>query len=209
MKLDWLTLGLIVVALVVTLAVYPQLPERIPQHWDFQGEVDAWGSRASVFGTLIITAAVYALLALLPLADRGGRLRAQWNLYNWILRGVVLLLLAIHFSVVAAALGYGVRIAQVAGVMGGLLLAAAGLCLPRLEPNYIAGIRTPWTLRDETTWRITHGVGGVLFTIAGAVLAILSLLLSDLWIFISLMLIMLGLLVWSLVFSARVYRLRR
>lgn len=38
------------------------------------------------------------------------------------------------------------------------------------------GIRTPWTLSDDTIWRKTHRVGGYLFTAAGLIMVAAALL---------------------------------
>ena len=49
----------------------------------------------------------------------------------------------------------------------GLILVIAGNVLPRLRPNSAIGIRTPWTLRDERTWTLTHRAGGYLLVVFG------------------------------------------
>ena len=36
----WIPLALIVIALIVSIAVYPQLPDRVPTHWNTAGEVN-------------------------------------------------------------------------------------------------------------------------------------------------------------------------
>jgi len=208
-KIDWLSVGLILVVLLATLAVYPLLPDEIPRHWNFRGEVDAWGPPAWIFLTVGLAAVTYVVLAVLPALDGRGTLAARADVYRDIVRLFVILVLLIHFAYVAAALGYGVGLVRVLGVAAGALLMLVGNRLPQLRQNHIAGIRTPWTLRDEATWRTTHRAGGRAFIIAGAVQVVLSLLLSDLWLLVSLMGIVLGLLVWSLIFSSRVYRLHQ
>ncbi|MEG2935064.1 MAG: DUF1648 domain-containing protein [Clostridium sp.] len=45
-KILWITTFL---PLVVTLIVINFLPERIPRHYDLQGNIDAWGSRYTMF----------------------------------------------------------------------------------------------------------------------------------------------------------------
>jgi uncharacterized membrane protein len=46
-----------------------------------------------------------------------------------------------------------------------------------LKPNYFVGIRTPWTLENETVWRKTHHFGGRVWVAGGLVLAVVTLLL--------------------------------
>lgn len=54
----------------------------------------------------------------------------------------------------------------------GLILVVAGNILPRLRPNYAVGIRTRWTLADETVWMKTHRIGGYVLLVFGVVLIV-------------------------------------
>jgi uncharacterized membrane protein len=52
----------------------------------------------------------------------------------------------------------------------GIVLIVAGNILPRLRPNNSMGIRTRWTLPDETVWMKTHRIGGYFLVAFGLVL---------------------------------------
>ncbi|GMA56913.1 putative membrane protein [Alicyclobacillus sacchari] len=39
--------------------------------------------------------------------------------------------------------------------------------LPRVSPNWLVGIRTPWTLASDEAWRRTHRAAGALGVVAG------------------------------------------
>ena len=41
-----------------------------------------------------------------------------------------------------------------------------------LKPNYFVGIRTAWTLENETVWRKTHQWGGRLWVGVGLIMAV-------------------------------------
>jgi uncharacterized membrane protein len=56
------------------------------------------------------------------------------------------------------------------------MLVVIGNVLPRARPNWLFGIRTPWTLSSDRVWERTHRLGGVTFVIAGALLAVSVLL---------------------------------
>ena len=51
-----------------------------------------------------------------------------------------------------------------------LLLIVMGNVLPRARPNWMFGIRTPWTLSNDRVWERTHRVGGYLMLGAGVVI---------------------------------------
>jgi uncharacterized membrane protein len=48
-----------------------------------------------------------------------------------------------------------------------VFLAICGNLLYNVRPNLYLGIRTPWTLKNETVWRKTHHLGGILLFIFG------------------------------------------
>ena len=58
-----------------------------------------------------------------------------------------------------------------------LLFAFIGNLMYSIKPNYFAGIRTPWTLEDEDTWRKTHQLASPIWLVAGIVLALLAIVL--------------------------------
>lgn len=64
-------------------------------------------------------------------------------------------------------------------IFSGLLFALLGNYMYNIKPNFFAGIRLPWTLSDETNWRLTHNLAGKLWFGGGAVLAILAFFLPE------------------------------
>jgi uncharacterized membrane protein len=54
-----------------------------------------------------------------------------------------------------------------------LFMAYLGNMLNNLKPNYFVGVRTPWTLENETVWKKTHQLAGRLWLGGGLLLAIL------------------------------------
>jgi len=44
-----------------------------------------------------------------------------------------------------------------------------GNYLQSVKPNYFIGIRTPWTLENEETWKKVHRLGGKLWLVGGLI----------------------------------------
>ena len=42
---ELIPVGILAVMFVTSIIVYPTLPERVPIHWNMEGEADGWGSR--------------------------------------------------------------------------------------------------------------------------------------------------------------------
>jgi hypothetical protein len=87
--------------------------------------------------------------------------------YDTIVLGVVMLLIGMHAAIIAGALGYpGVAVRLVPAVLGACLILM-GNVMPRLRPNWVAGVRTRRTLEDPQLWRTTHRAFGTAFVVAG------------------------------------------
>jgi uncharacterized membrane protein len=61
----------------------------------------------------------------------------------------------------------------------GILIALLGNYFQSIRPNYFIGIRTPWTLENETVWKKTHRLGGRLWFGGGLIIIILTLILGN------------------------------
>jgi len=149
-------------------------PERIPVHWNIEGQVDRYGGRFE--GLLLVPVmalAVYLLLMFLPRIDPG---RANYPHFRTAY-GVIRLAIMMVFGVVAAMMhltmrGVAVDVGRVMTLVLGAMFVALGGVLGKVRPNWFVGIRTPWTLSSKTAWVRTHRVGGWAFMLAGfAVLA--------------------------------------
>ena len=82
---------------------------------------------------------------------------------------------AIQLVAVAAALGSDIDMSLVALVGTGVVFVVIGNYLPKVRPNYMMGIRTPWTLTSDLSWDRTHRLGGRLFVLEGIVFILLGL----------------------------------
>ena len=120
----------------------------------------------------VTTIAIAALLAVIPRFEpRRANLERSGKAYGAIWITVVTLLGGVHVLTVAAALGADLEISRLVLIGTGLLFVVIGNYLPKVRPNYLMGIRTPWTLASDLSWTRTHRLGGRLFVIEGLVLA--------------------------------------
>lgn len=61
-SLEILALILLLGQIVYTAVLYPQLPSKIPTHFNFAGEADGWGGKGSIIVLVITTVGLYILL---------------------------------------------------------------------------------------------------------------------------------------------------
>lgn len=200
-------LGIIVLSLAAGGVLYSHLPERVPVHWNFSGEVDGYGGRfTGAFGIPLVTLGAYLAMVVVPRFDPKRANYAKFTgAYNAFLAAFVIFMLTLHTAVMLFTFGYNIDISMVTQIGIGLLFIVMGNYLTRVRHNYFFGIKTPWTLANETVWRKTHRVGGMLFVLAG-VLTILSIVTWPGLRFIVTITSIIGVSIVSMIYSYLVFR---
>jgi uncharacterized membrane protein len=161
----------IVVTFLMTIAVYPALPDLVASHWNAAGQAD--GSMGKLAGLLLIPLIMTGFVALFAVLPRIDPLKKNYekfrNYYDGFILLFVLYLLAIQAQIILWNLGYRISPNLTFPILFGVLFIYLGFLLEHAEPNWFVGIRTPWTLSSVTVWKKTHELGGKLFKIAGVI----------------------------------------
>jgi uncharacterized membrane protein len=156
--------------------VYPRLPERVPSHWNAQGQVNGYSGRFSAAFLLpIITAALVLLLLLLPAIDPlKANIQKFRGAYNLVVLALVIYMLYLHGLTLYNALvrPFNLVYGLIPGFAG--LDLALGYAMARTRQNWFMGIRTPWTMSNAVVWEKTHRLGSRMLY-AGAVLSLVGL----------------------------------
>lgn len=171
---------LILVATVIGLALYAQLPDPMPSHWNAAGQVD--GSMPKFWGIFLLplmTAGLTLLLMAVPSIDPLKANIAQFRgLYNAFIVGFVVYMLYVYGLTLAASLGYTFNMTLMLLPVMGLLFIGIGYLMKSARRNFFIGIRTPWTLSSDYVWDETHKLGAKTF-MAGGVVVFLSAFLGE------------------------------
>jgi immunity protein, SdpI family len=169
---------LIVATLIVTLIFYPDLPSRIPMHWNWRGQVNRYGDKLEIFLMPAAMVVVVLLFAAMPwLSPRRFEVNTFRSTYLYVM------LLALAFMAYIHALHLWVAFSKPLdmnrALLGAsfLLLILFGNVLSRVRRNFFIGVRTPWTLSSEKVWDATHRFAAKAFVLAG-LLGLLSLVVS-------------------------------
>lgn len=205
---SWLLLFLSIAPFLIALFSMQFLPDRIPMHYNFAGEIDRWGSKYEMF----VLAAAFSLAGWIlwlmsrfsgAFADNDAeRARAAANGRAMVKIGIITQLFMCALQIVCtwgafqeAAVGAAVSVLpiwKIVGVGTGLLLVLMGNIMPKTKPNNVLGIRTAASMRSAEAWAKSQRVGGIAFVAAGAACVLLSLLLSGfaiLWVILAAVLI--------------------
>jgi uncharacterized membrane protein len=168
----WFGVFAILAAGVFGAVVYPDLPERLPTHWNMAGEVDGWSSRFS--GAIMLPLVGLGIWVLLQWLPRIDPLRKNYEkfrpTYDMAISVILVFIAVAHVFVLGVALGWPLNVKRALPIGIGVVCIVLGNVLPRARRNWLFGVRTPWTLSSERVWERTHRMAGYLFVALGAAL---------------------------------------
>jgi uncharacterized membrane protein len=173
-KTEILSILLIVFSLISSLYLFQQMPEQIPTHWNFKGEIDNWGSSSNHVLTInLVIIGLYLLFLILPCIDPHKRRYEQFKKIYHIFKNIMILFFAVIFFLTNLNAGaYTINMNIYIPLMVGVLFMIIGNYMAKIKMNWFMGIKTPWTLSSEEVWNKTHRLGGKLFMLAGLLIAI-------------------------------------
>jgi uncharacterized membrane protein len=156
------------------LAAYPGMPERVPLHWGING-IDRWGTKSLgvvLFAPLMIVA-LWALMLVAPRFDPKGRnVELSPHAYGILADAIACFFAFMQVVLIASAYNPGLATGRIISAGVGVLFVLLGNWLPRVPPNWVAGVRLPWTLSDDVVWKRTNRLGGLLFVASGVILTL-------------------------------------
>ena len=185
------------ITLIGTVVAVQFLPESVPMHMDFEGNIDRWGSRYEnlIFPVIIILLALFwtAFINYFEKKATGAEdeKTAAESRSNAKVMSVVGFSMAVMFTVMHAFMVYAdfvaspdmikspVDIGKVSVILMGILMIVLGNYMTKTRINSAVGFRISWSMYNENTWRKTNRFGAVLLMIAGLLSAVLGAILES------------------------------
>lgn len=164
------------------------LPSQIPMHYNGAGEITSYGSKYEEF----IVAAVYSVFGFLMLGyvlrekkKRGGK--ETKNDSNQFVLMFVCTMVMIIFNVsniifIMKALPdieFKMPFPKVVAICLGIVQIAIGLVLPHVRKNNIVGLRTKWSMKNAVSWKVSQKYAALVCLIIGAIITIASIVISE------------------------------
>lgn len=168
-KKDFIPIILIAIALAVGVYLMPQLPNKVPSHWNIDGVVDGWMAKnMAVYFFPALIFFIYALMVVLPILDPLKKNYEDFiKPYYWFKFGLTIFLLFIYAFTLLAGLGYDLNINYFILPLLSLGMILMGLFMPTVKRNFFVGYKTPWTLHSNDNWEKTHKFAGTTLIWAG------------------------------------------
>jgi len=159
--------------------IWNELPEKVPMHWNIKGEIDRFGEKSELLlMPILLPLLIYIIFLIVPKIDPKNKISKMGNKYQHIK-----ILLTIFMSILALFIIYLAKNQSFANpnyivLLIGILYIIFGNYFKTIKANYFIGIRTPWTLENETVWKETHKLGGKMWFVGGIIVVISSLILD-------------------------------
>ena len=174
--------ALMFLPLLIAVIAFPFLPEKIPAHYNFAGEIDRWGSK---YETLIFPLVTIGMgLFMLWMAkisakqEENGKNNEKIVFYTGMGLSVFFTLEHCFFLyksfAAAESMSYAheADINQFVCILLGISLVIMGNFMPKLRSNGIIGLRTPWSMKNDITWKKSQLFGGISFMVCGAIMVV-------------------------------------
>ena len=159
--------------------IWNELPSKVPVHWNIHGEIDRYGNKSElILIPILLPLLVYLIFLVVPKIDPKNKLKKMGNKLQ-----IIKFLLTASMSILALFILYTAKNQSFTNsnyiiLFIGLLFIMLGNYFKTIKANYFIGIRTPWTLENETVWKETHILGGKLWFIGGLIIVVSSLVLE-------------------------------
>jgi uncharacterized membrane protein len=173
-------IGIVLIPFIYLAFLWNTLPEKVPTHWNYKGEIDRWGDKSSLIGLLfLLPVLTYLLMLIIPKIDPKKRIALMGGKYYQLKFIIVLLMSLLSLFILYLTKNQSISNPNLIFALIGILIVVMGNYFKVIQPNYFLGIRTPWTLENKEVWKSTHTFASKLWFIGGLLIIIGGIFLPD------------------------------
>ncbi len=160
--------------------VWNSLPEKVPIHWNIEGEIDRYGSKLEMaLLVLLLPLVTYLMFLIIPKFDRKNKLDEMGGKLNSIKFVLTVFMVLVSLFVIYSSKNESTTNTNYIILLIGVLFTLMGNFFKTIKTNYFIGIRTPWTLKNEMVWKKTHELAGVMWFVGGILIILLCLIFTQ------------------------------
>ena len=160
--------------------IWNDLPAQVAMQYKWNGEISRYGSKSElILLPILLPLLTYLIFTAIPKIDPKRKLDDRSKKFQ-----SLKFLMVTFTSILALVLLYSDAnesffSPNVTVLLIGVLYIILGNYFKTIKANYFIGIRTPWTLENETVWKETHKFGGKLWFVGGIIVVISRLVLRE------------------------------
>ncbi|WP_396186505.1 SdpI family protein [Flavobacterium sp.] len=173
-------IGFVLLPFIYLAYLWNSLPEKVPMHLNYKGEIDDWGTKYSLLGLIfLLPVLTYVLMLVIPKINPKKRIELMGGKYYQIKFVLVGFMSVLAIYIIHSSNSQTLSSPSIVLVLIGLLFMALGNYFKVIKQNYFLGIKTPWTLESEEVWKLTHILAGKLWIVGGLLIVIFSLVIPE------------------------------
>lgn len=215
---------LAILPLAVTACVFQFLPDKIPAHYNFAGEIDRWGSKyeSFIYPIVVIAMAIfweclcsYYRKKTKTTEDEKQRAEAANNakvIGITAISTAVLFNILHYISLYKACTSSTLSVANVeldsikiTCILMGILFIFLGNVLPKTKLNGTIGLRCTYSMYNDVTWSKSNRFGGFALVIVGVLTVITSLIFNGVISMILMMIFLIASIIIMISYAKKVY----
>ena len=174
------TLGVVFESYSCIFKTYSSLPDSIPIHFNFKGEIDKYGPRCLIVCFPIMISILFIILNMLPKYDTfpHNYRKFQTEFYLFILAVVSFLRYICYIYIQLAQKEFNVLIELMPGA--GMMFIVLGFCISRSKMNTNLGCNHTFAYTSDENWAIINKYFGITLMIPGGIV-IIGYFVKSLW----------------------------
>ena len=194
-KIIW---SLAILPTIVTAVALKFMPDTVPLHYNFAGEIDRWGSKNEHFLMPVFLIVFVILMQGITyfqekkIEDEPTPREQASRRNNIKVVRIVTIVFEIFWLILICWILWtskenanidtaqaSTSIGQFIWIAMGILLVVIGNILPKSRMNSVVGVRTTWSMYNEETWSKSNRFGGIVLMVTGVAIVIASLILKE------------------------------
>ncbi len=186
--------GLMFLPLISALIALQFLPEQIPAHYGLNNQVTRWGSKYSSLIVPIVTAMLGCFFQGIAKGAAKHEENGNNNENVCIVAGIVTLIIFNAMTGYILYAGFNkienlssgkFDVNQLLFGISGVAMIITGNIMPKLRMNALTGLKTRWSMKNETTWKKSQRFGGISCMIAGIAIVMICFFVQGIYCFLS------------------------
>lgn len=170
---------IISIPFIYLLMIWKELPAQVATHFDIAGNPNDWTDKSNMpYMIGAITIGTYLLMLAIPYFDPKKKIEQMGEKYYSLRLIMTLFMSVIGFYLLYVSSKNTINPNLLIALVGAFY-AVLGNYLQSVKPNYFIGIRTPWSLENEETWRKTHRLAGKLWLGGGLLTMLIALMVKN------------------------------
>jgi uncharacterized membrane protein len=166
---ELLVIGILLAPLAYLWSIWNALPEQVPMHFDFQGEVTRHGSKSELWIVLLALALpIYIIMSIVPLAETKEKQTPEWKRSFFQMRLLLQLCMSALGAIVVYTTYHGsMEPMRPIGVVLGLLFAGLGWIMGLKGEQGAMGLNMPWLDKHPEARRRTYRFSSWAWSLGG------------------------------------------